>query len=87
MTATARTDNYITANGIKLHYIRQGAGEPLMLIHGWPGFWYEWHMNIDALAEHFDVIAEQAMRTNWIPRNPRKIEGPAQVREILDMAA
>src|SRR5213082_4241998 len=33
--------------------------------------------------EHFDAIAEQAMRTNWIPRNPRKIEGPAQVREIL----
>jgi maleylacetate reductase len=37
--------------------------------------------------EHFDAIAEQAMRTNWIPRNPRKIENPAQVREILDLAA
>ncbi|MCG2670222.1 iron-containing alcohol dehydrogenase [Bradyrhizobium sp. GCM10023182] len=36
---------------------------------------------------HFDVIAEQAMRTNWIPRNPRKIESPAQIREILDLAA
>ncbi|MEW6152130.1 MAG: iron-containing alcohol dehydrogenase [Pseudomonadota bacterium] len=37
--------------------------------------------------EHFDSIAEQAMRTNWIPRNPRKIEGPADVREILLLAA
>jgi maleylacetate reductase len=37
--------------------------------------------------EHFDVIAEQAMRTPWVPRNPRKIDGPAQVREILLMAA
>jgi len=37
--------------------------------------------------EHFDAIAEQAMRTNWIPRNPRKIESPAQVREILLLAA
>lgn len=36
---------------------------------------------------HFDRIAEAAMRTPWVPRNPRKIEGPAQVREILDMAA
>ena len=27
------------------------------------------------------------MATAWVPRNPRKIEGPAQVREILDMAA
>ena len=37
--------------------------------------------------EHFDVIAEQAMRTPWVPRNPRKIDGPAQVREILLLAA
>jgi maleylacetate reductase len=37
--------------------------------------------------EHFDRIAEQAMRTPWIPRNPRKIDGPAQVREILLLAA
>jgi maleylacetate reductase len=37
--------------------------------------------------EHFDRIAEQAMGTAWIPRNPRKIDGPAQVREILLLAA
>jgi maleylacetate reductase len=37
--------------------------------------------------EHFDRIAEQAMGTPWIPRNPRKIEAPAQVREILLLAA
>ena len=34
-----------------------------------------------------DRIALAAMATPWVPRNPRKIEGPAQVREILDMAA
>ena len=37
--------------------------------------------------EHFDRIAEQAMGTPWIPRNPRRIDGPAQVREILLLAA
>jgi maleylacetate reductase len=37
--------------------------------------------------EHFDRIAEQAMGTPWVPRNPRKIDGPAQVREILLLAA
>ena len=37
--------------------------------------------------EHFDRIAEQAMATPWVPRNPRRIEGPAQVREILELAA
>jgi maleylacetate reductase len=37
--------------------------------------------------ENFDRIAKQAMGTPWVPRNPRRIEGPAQVREILDLAA
>jgi maleylacetate reductase len=37
--------------------------------------------------EHFDRIAEQAMATPWVPRNPRQIDAPAQVREILVLAA
>ncbi|MEX2246573.1 MAG: alpha/beta hydrolase [Dehalococcoidia bacterium] len=48
--------HYVTVNGIKLHYVRQGAGDPLLLIHGWPGFWFEWHMNIGPLAQQYDVI-------------------------------
>jgi alcohol dehydrogenase class IV len=38
-------------------------------------------------AEHFSRIAEQAMGTPWVPRNPRPIDGPAQVLEILQLAA
>ena len=37
--------------------------------------------------EHFDHIAEQAMATPWVPRNPRQIDRPSQVREILGLAA
>lgn len=37
--------------------------------------------------EHFDRIAEQAMGTPWVPRNPRPIPTPAQIREILELAA
>jgi maleylacetate reductase len=37
--------------------------------------------------EQFDRIAQSAMDTPWIPRNPRPIPGPAQVREILELAA
>jgi maleylacetate reductase len=37
--------------------------------------------------ENFDRIAEQAMETVWVPHNPRRIDGPAQVREILELAA
>ncbi|MFO1027339.1 MAG: iron-containing alcohol dehydrogenase [Acetobacteraceae bacterium] len=38
-------------------------------------------------SEHFDRIAQGAMHTPWIPRNPRPIPTPAQVREILELAA
>ena len=37
--------------------------------------------------DHFERIAEQAMHTPWVPRNPRPIAGPAEVREILELAA
>jgi maleylacetate reductase len=37
--------------------------------------------------ESFDRIAEGAMRTPWVPRNPRPIGGPPQIREILTLAA
>ena len=37
--------------------------------------------------DRFDEIAAKAMHTPWVPRNPRRIDGPAQVREILDLAA
>ena len=37
--------------------------------------------------EHFGRIAEGAMGTPWVPRNPRPIRGPDDVREILELAA
>lgn len=37
--------------------------------------------------ESFVRIAEAAMATPWVPRNPRPIPGPEQVREILDFAS
>ncbi len=37
--------------------------------------------------EHFERIAKQAMGTPWVPRNPRPIHGPAEVQEILNLAA
>ena len=37
--------------------------------------------------EHYERISTQAMGTPWVPRNPRPIHGPAEVREILEIAA
>ena len=44
-------------NGVDMHYVREGQGEAIFLLHGWPEFWWGWHRNIPALSHHFDVIA------------------------------
>ncbi len=49
--------HYAEINGLRYHYVRQGSGTPLLLVHGWPGFYYEWHLNIGPLSQHFDVVA------------------------------
>ncbi|MEV5576061.1 alpha/beta hydrolase [Spirillospora sp. NPDC052269] len=43
--------------GIGVNYVIGGHGPALMLIHGYPQTWYEWHGVMPALAEHYTVIA------------------------------
>ena len=47
---------YADLPGPRVHYVRHGKGLPVILQHGWPEFWYVFHKNIPALAEHFDII-------------------------------
>ena len=42
---------------------------------------------VDVGPDQFQRIAEQAMGTPWVPRNPRTITDAAQVLEILELAA
>jgi pimeloyl-ACP methyl ester carboxylesterase len=51
------TEGTANVNGICLHYVLGGHGEPLVLIHGWPQTWFSWHRLMPALAQHFTVIA------------------------------
>ncbi|MCG8155414.1 alpha/beta hydrolase [Brenneria goodwinii] len=45
-------------NGVRLHYVRAGKGEPVLLVHGWPQTWYEWHRVIPHLvAGGHEIIA------------------------------
>jgi len=48
-----RTHREIDTSGITLHAVVAGpaSGEPLILLHGFPEFWYGWRKQIPALAE------------------------------------
>jgi pimeloyl-ACP methyl ester carboxylesterase len=38
-------------NGVRLHYVEDGSGPLVLLLHGWPESWYSWRHQIPALAE------------------------------------
>jgi len=44
--------SYIKTNGIQLHVVQAGpkSGTPVLLLHGFPEFWYGWRKQIPALA-------------------------------------
>jgi pimeloyl-ACP methyl ester carboxylesterase len=44
-------------NGTTLHYVRGGTGPALILLHGFPQDWYEFHQIMPRLAKRFTVIA------------------------------
>ncbi len=49
--------DYIVANGIKLHYVTQGEGPLMLMLHGFPEFWYSWRYQIPEFAKNFRVVA------------------------------
>ncbi|MGH7899509.1 MAG: alpha/beta fold hydrolase [Candidatus Binatia bacterium] len=49
--------DFIEANGIRFHYVTAGEGPLVLLLHGFPQFWYAWRHQIPALASRFRVVA------------------------------
>ena len=47
----------VSVNGIQLHYVIGGHGNPVVLLHGWPETWYAWHKVMPALAKTYTVVA------------------------------
>jgi pimeloyl-ACP methyl ester carboxylesterase len=51
-------DGYADSNGVKIHYVTAGGKGPLVImIHGFPDFWYSWRNQMPELAKHFQVVA------------------------------
>ncbi|MGG6296979.1 alpha/beta fold hydrolase [Leptolyngbya sp. AN02str] len=47
---------FVETNRIRLHCVTQGEGELVVLLHGFPEFWYSWRHQIPALAKRFKVV-------------------------------
>ena len=52
------THRYANLGDVRLHYVEAGEGPLVVLLHGFPQFWYEWRHQIPALVEAgFRVVA------------------------------
>src|SRR3954465_157463 len=44
------THRHVSVGGIRLHVAEAGEGPPVVLLHGFPEFWYSWRHQLPALA-------------------------------------
>jgi pimeloyl-ACP methyl ester carboxylesterase len=49
--------NFIKTNGINLHYVSEGSGKLMLMLHGFPEFWYSWRHQISEFAADYYTVA------------------------------
>lgn len=70
-------------NGVRLHWVEEGTGPLVVLLHGFPEFWYEWRHQIPALAAAgFRVVAPDLHGYN-LSEKPKGI-GSYRVSVVVD---
>jgi pimeloyl-ACP methyl ester carboxylesterase len=47
----------VQTNGVRLHVVQAGAGDPLVLLHGFPQTWFMWRRVLPMLAERRRIYA------------------------------
>jgi len=48
---------YVDSNGVKIHYAAIGSGPLIVMIHGFPDFWYSWRHQMAALSGSYQIVA------------------------------
>ncbi len=79
-------EGFVDSGSVKIHYVTTGAGPLAVLIHGFPGFWYDWRHQIPALARHFQVVAIDQRGFN-LSDQPDGVENYTLARHVGDVDA
>lgn len=48
---------FIKTNGIQLHYVSKGEGKLMLMLHGFPEFWYSWRHQITEFSQDYHTVA------------------------------
>ena len=57
---------FVKLPGLRMHIAEAGSGEHLLLLHGFPQHWWEWHKVLPALSQRYRVICPDL----WGPAGP-----------------
>jgi pimeloyl-ACP methyl ester carboxylesterase len=75
--------NYADLGEVRLHYAECGSGEDLViLLHGFPEFWYSWRHQLPVLGKHNHVVAPDMRGFNLSDKPPRKSD--YQIEKLVD---
>ena len=64
--------SYLSANGIRLHYVSQGNGPLMLFLHGFPEFWYSWRHQIETFCSDYKAVALDMRGYNKSDKPPEK---------------
>lgn len=78
------TSDFITTNQVKLHYVTQGEGPLMLMLHGFPEFWYSWRHQIPEFAQVYKVVAVDLRGYNESDK-PKELSAYSIKELILDI--
>lgn len=81
------TSETAAVNGIRLHYVRGGKGPAVILIHGFPQDWFEYHAIMPRLAKQFTVIAIDLRGVGGSTAKPGGYDAANMAEDVHQLAA
>ena len=75
--------HYVDAGGLLTHVAEAGAGEPLVMLHGWPQHWYCWRGLMPALSQRWRVICPDLRGFGWTEAPPGGYEKEQLATDVL----
>jgi len=77
---------YANNNGVKIHYASLGKGPLVVMIHGFPDYWYTWRDQMEALSDTYQVVAIDQRGYN-LSDKPKGVENYDMALLVSDVVA
>ena len=84
--AAAIEHGYADNEGVRIHYAVTGSGPLVVMIHGFPDFWYSWRHQMDGLKDAYRVVAIDQRGYN-LSDKPEGVENYDMSLLVSDVAA